>query len=597
MKKLLLSIAVVATGFTSQAQVVVAGVSPAAVQGNYEYGNQTHEGWPGEAGDGTWNMALDFNIPGTFVQDTLMFVDDGTPGLNPQGNPMSAEACNGPLINDLTSKIAVIYRNTCEFGYKALQAENAGAVAVIIINREDALLGLLGGTDGINVTIPVVIVSSIDGQVITDAMGNGPVEMLIGNKQGAFANDVGAVKGEFLVSPYGGAHNLLYDGFEPGIQVYNFGSADQTDVMVNATIEDGLGTVIYDETVGPLAMLSGDTVSVFPGNTDFFPAWQLGVGNYTDDDYTLRYSVSISGTPDDSDFDNDYDSEFKIQDEHISLSRLDGSNMPISTSYPSNSTTEYQGCMMFQDANASALAVQGMYFVPHTDTSVNELAGAEIFANAYQWDDGWVDLDDPNYQFDPATNDAFQNLNLITFGTHYPASNDDVDDVAYVAFNTPFGMVDNQRYLFCLQTFESATISFGYDNSINYDGNQGIIRQPISPVHVDGQWYAAGWNSSSATSIALRTFNPANIGLGEIATVEGNAFPNPANNSVTVSVDGEGAANLEVVDIAGKVAINSNVTLVNGSVKVDISSLESGVYIFNVTLENGLTSTFNVIKK
>ena len=29
--------------------------------------------------------------------------DDGTTGLNPQGNPLSAEGCN-PLINDLTGK-------------------------------------------------------------------------------------------------------------------------------------------------------------------------------------------------------------------------------------------------------------------------------------------------------------------------------------------------------------------------------------------------------------------------------------------------------------------------------------------------------------
>ena len=47
-----------------------------------------------------------------------MFAEDGTTGLNPQGNPISQEGCN-PLINDLTGKIAVIWRNTCEFGAKA----------------------------------------------------------------------------------------------------------------------------------------------------------------------------------------------------------------------------------------------------------------------------------------------------------------------------------------------------------------------------------------------------------------------------------------------------------------------------------------------
>jgi len=591
MKRILLTLTVLATGFMAHSQVVCAGVSPAAIQGNYDFT------WADPAG-GDWSSP-DFLTPGVFVEDTLMIVDDGTPGLNPQGNPMSAEACNGPLINDLTGKIAVIYRNTCEFGYKALQAENAGAVGVIIINREDEVVNMGGGADGLTVTIPVVFISSVSGQTIVTEMGNGSVVMLLGNKVGAYVNDIGANNGQMLVSNYGGANDIIYDGFELGIQIYNFGSADQANVTVNATI-DGPGGNVYDETVGPISMLAGDTASLFVGNGDEFPVWADGIGNYANGLYTLTYTLDM-GVADDSDFDNVFTSTFSVTDGVatgiLALSNVDGAGMPTANSYPSNSTTEYQGCIMVQEPNASALAVQGMYFIPHTDTSVNELAGAEIFANAYQWDDGWVDLDDPNYQFDPATNDAFQNLNLITFGTHYPASNDDVDDVAYVAFNTPFGMVDNQRYLFCLQTFESATISWGYDNTINYDGNEGIFRQPTAPVHVDGQWYTGGWSGVSAPSIALKTFNPANIGLGEIATVEGNAFPNPANNSVTVSVDGEGAANLEVVDIAGKVAINSNVTLVNGSVKVDISSLESGVYIFNVTLENGLTSTFNVIKK
>jgi hypothetical protein len=376
--------------------------------------------------------------------------------------------------------------------------------------------------------------------------------------------------------------------------VYNFGSASQTDVTVTATI-DGPNGNYYDETVGPFAMASGDTISVFPGNTDFFPAWdEGGIGNYDDGDYTLTYTVAITGLTDDSDFDNIYTSDFKIQGNTVSLSRVDGSDMPIATSYPSNSTTEYQSCMVFQNGAASALAVQGMYFVPHTDTSVNSLAGAEIFGNVYQWDDAWVDLDDPNYQFDPTTNDAFQALSLITFGTHYPASDDDVDDVAYLEFQTPFQMVDNQRYLYCLQTFESTTISFGYDGNLDYDGNQGIIRQPISPVHVDGQWYAAGWAGSSAASIALSIID--GIGVEETVMIDGSAFPNPATDKVTISIDANGDATLEVVDIAGKVAMNNSISLVNGSADVDMSSLESGVYIFSITLENGSTSQFNVVK-
>lgn len=72
-----------------------------------------------------------------------------------------------PLNNDLTGKIALITRGTCEFGTKVLNAENAGAIGAIIcndapLNSPDGRGGTIGmapGTDGGSVTIPSVFVS------------------------------------------------------------------------------------------------------------------------------------------------------------------------------------------------------------------------------------------------------------------------------------------------------------------------------------------------------------------------------------------------------------------------------------------------------
>ena len=591
MKKILLFLTVLSSGFMANSQVVFSGVSPVSIQGNYDFA------WADPAG-GDWSCP-DFLVPGTFVEDTLMIVDDGTPGLNLQGNPLSAEACNGPLINDLTGKIAVIYRNTCEFGYKALQAQDAGAVAAIIINREDEIVQMGGGVEGLNVTIPCVFVTSLTGNQLVTEMSNGPVVVFLGSKVGAYVNDIGANSGQALVSPYGGANSLQYDGFEPGIQVYNYGTNDQAAVSINAKIDGPSGT-IYDETVGPVAIVSGDTLAVFPGNTDAFPAWNEGIGNYENGEYTLTYTMDLGGT-DDSDFDNVLSSSFSITDGTtigtLAVSPVDASGMPVANTYPSNATTEYQGCVMIQEPNSSTMAVQGMYFIPHTDTSVNDLAGSEIFGNAYQWDDGWVDLDDPNYDFAAATTNAFNALNIVTFGTHYPASNDDVDDVAYIEFVTPFLMVDNQRYLFCLQTFETATISFGYDNTINYDGNEGIYRQPVAPVHIDGQWYSGGWSGASAPALSLKTFDPAEVGITDADILVGGAFPNPTTDAVTITVNATGAATLNVTDISGKIVMNSLVDLGTGSTKVNTSQLEAGVYVFTVIMENGKTAQFNLVKQ
>ena len=87
-------------------QVVVSGISPAAVQGNYDFSTQAACGaWPGETDDGTWGVwpAIDFNVAGTFIQAEAVMVEDGTVGTNPQGNPISQEGCNGPLTNSVAN--------------------------------------------------------------------------------------------------------------------------------------------------------------------------------------------------------------------------------------------------------------------------------------------------------------------------------------------------------------------------------------------------------------------------------------------------------------------------------------------------------------
>jgi hypothetical protein len=114
-------------------------------------------------------------------------------------------------------------------------------------------------------------------------------------------------------------------------------------------------------------------------------------------------------------------------------------------------------------------------------------------------------------------------------------------------------------------------------------------------LNIDGtQWYS-GWNGVTALALGLKIEE--NAGLEEIAEVSGSAFPNPAIDVVTIDIDGEGSAIVVVSDISGRIAFTNNVTLVNGQSSFDISSLDNGVYMFNVTLENGSTSTFSVVKK
>lgn len=82
-------------------------------------------------------------------------------------------AC-GALTNAATinGKIALIDRGTCDFATKALNAQNAGAIAVLICNNQAGTLSSLGaGTNGGSVTIPTVMISLADCNLLRVQVG------------------------------------------------------------------------------------------------------------------------------------------------------------------------------------------------------------------------------------------------------------------------------------------------------------------------------------------------------------------------------------------------------------------------------------------
>ncbi len=604
MKKILLSLVVIATCSWTHAQVVVAGVSPASIVGNYDFANTSHPGWPtytvGSTTDENWNMTLDFGTPGIFVMDTIAFVEDGTPGTNPQGNPISQEGCN-PLTNSVAGKIAMIYRNTCDFASKAKNAQDSGAVAVIIINREDDVNFIMTANaagEGPNVTIPVCMITATAGAALKAEMASGPVVMFIGNKISAFPDDVGLDNQFTQIARYGAHHNAFDATFDPGVQFINWGQNAQADVTVTANIDGPSGASVYNESVGPFSMAPGDTLAVFNGFANSFPTFTLGT--YPDGEYTLSYDIDLgTGTTDAAPGDNTYESRFTIQDSIFSRANLNG-GVPNSSAYPSNTDGEYQSCMMFQEPDANQFAIEGLYFTPFTDTSVNSIAGEEILVNAYVWDDPWADLNDAAFQ---TVNGAFTNLTIVSTTSYIVNSEAETGQTAYAAFNSPFILDNTQRYLFCVQTF-TPYISFGYDGDLDYDGNINVLLQPVGPILVQddtqtpaNRWFSGGWNGSNAPAIGMKYTDPATISVAENSIIEGIAYPNPTTDEISIEIDNADVAEIVVTDLAGKVVLTLDADFTNGVQTVSTKALQTGMYIFNVSFDNGSVTQFNVMKK
>tara|TARA_R100001369_G_scaffold10707_4_gene23848 strand:- start:9104 stop:11734 length:2631 start_codon:yes stop_codon:yes gene_type:complete len=81
-----------------------------------------------------------------------------------------------PLINSaaINGNIAILRRGDCEFGFKVLAAENAGAIAVIVVNNvPGSPAGMGPGADGDAVDIPSIMISQALGESLISALENG----------------------------------------------------------------------------------------------------------------------------------------------------------------------------------------------------------------------------------------------------------------------------------------------------------------------------------------------------------------------------------------------------------------------------------------
>ena len=81
---------------------------------------------------------------------------------------------------EIKGKVVLVSRGVCSFNDKAIVAEKAGAVGLIVVNTAPGLLrmpaGVLEQKHGFDVTIPVVMINEADGKLLTRFLDRDPLQ-------------------------------------------------------------------------------------------------------------------------------------------------------------------------------------------------------------------------------------------------------------------------------------------------------------------------------------------------------------------------------------------------------------------------------------
>lgn len=552
MKKLLLSIGLGVLGFAASAQTVFNVDSPSSIGGNYDFEYATTAN--------NWGVA-DLTVPANSVVDTIAFVSDGTTA--------DSLGCNA-LVNtgDITGKIAVVYRGDCEFGTKAKHAQDSGAVAVIIVNNVSGdPIGMLAGTDGGAVTIPVVMVSDLTGATLANAAMTEDVVVFIGNKLGRFGNDIAIDENEVIRPRYSAALETLSQSateldIEVGAWIRNYGFNTQYNLELTCDIAFG-GSSIYNNFSMVDSLESGDSV--------FVTLPTFSQATYAAGEYDMNYNV-ISDSTENFPSDNMVNSKMLINSTYISRGTVDpATGLPM---VPADNYYRFtKNCLPFVDANASRIGVRGLTFSA-TSTRTDSLFGKFVEVRAYEWD---------------GTDAA--SMSEIAYAEYDYNANLNEQNVT-VDFPRGFVLADNQNYLFCVENTTSDTIYFGA-SEIGYGQSITTYQEYTSLFEQTNG--TQSFFSDISPAISVETLPAAVASVEEDVEEELTAYPNPAVDMISIPVGNIEVKEVVIYDVTGKVVSAQNVTNANNVLRLDVTSIPNGAYVVALNLENGSTSKINVV--
>ena len=589
LKKLTLSAMLMFAGVVGYGQTVILNVmQPSTIAGLYDHTNQ---------GDGSgWGLANLLN-PADAVLDTLVMMDDGDTNTNNSYGynfPNSNCGCDSVgVMNssvDFEGKIVLISRGSCQFGLKAYLAQLRGAVGVIIYNAfldsdpSGGLINMSGGDYGMDVTIPVAFVRNGTGTTLKAQVDAGTTTIaFLGAKVGAFQNDLAMTSDKVLSPPQMARPQLLSADSNMykvplGFWMRNDGSANQTSAYASAEVTYN-GSSVYSNTTNTFGLNIGDSSWI-----SFPPFAQTA---YPNGEYTFTYTVGISGGTDDFPADNEISYTVRVNDDVYSYARVDADFQPLDNNSVRPSSFSYWApAVHFYHSDASEMTLDGVKFAAYM-TNGDSITGRTVDIAVYEWDDFFFGLNDPGISTSTLSNNPIL-LESYMFLDEYQ------DTAVTHMFATPIEMDNYQRYVVAVVSANTDMyINFSRDPSYGFNDQQSTA-QPVDLLMIDGTWYENGWDGYVPTIQLI--MGPNNISVDEQA-VDVQPFPVPAAHILNIPMPNvDAASSLMVYDMAGNLVLSQDEIQKDGNVlKVDVSTLPAATYVFNLMMQDGKSSSFNVV--
>ncbi len=537
--------------------------------------------------------------------------------------------CDPSLSNpsEVAGKVVLIDRGSCEFGWKALRGQEAGAIACIIFNNVAGagVQGMGAGAVGGQVTIPTVMLSYEDGLTIKAAIAGGAtVNICMGNI--TFPNDLstnnraGICHAPFGTYPASWLRNADDFVITPGASITNNGTNMGSGVKLNAKIaftpNGGSNTQFYNKTSDPGIFIEVDSTNRITLESQDILGLANGQGQGT-----ISYTVTSDST-ETSNTDNSAVSNFYISTNIFCKARLaaNGRDPFITANYRRSDGTNAEYVSFYTIPYCAGCSIDTILF-SFAISAPATLAGLQPEASLYGWDDINQDGD--------ATNDEIKYLatGIYTFDANdtrssaivrVPLEDFNVQKFGYEIPSDDFGVMIGVRY------GGAESVFFGFDEGMDYvcdnelKTNAGTLRIDDLPYlgitgydantgapDVDNTSFRfTGLNAPLAASMVLSGSQFGGVASKQLSDSDAKVilFPNPAKDKINVNISlSESTSKVvyNVLDNTGKIIFQSADKNSGKEFKArfNVQELANGLYHLMVKTDKGFKqASFEVLK-
>ncbi len=487
------------------------------------------------------------------------------------------------ITNNYAGKVVAVVRGGCEFGRKALWAQFAGALGVIVFNHnltatEDACtrINMGAGAVGANVTIPMVFGSRTvrDQAAPLISAGGAQVCWLLPRSFQPYA-------AYSYATPKTQVDSLYHIGY----RYINREADPVTDLVMKADIK-GPGGYSYSYTTAAPELIPGE--EVFLQMTPYLPPSVVGKytvtltnNKYSEKrdsltrtfeitDYTFatdNLSLQLDGGADRNDLFITGDKAFTYQIGGLALTGADGGTATHITFGIGNIDSVYSG-----NPSSDVIALLLLDGDSDGDGTIN------LLATGGSWDDINADLV------------GYANYTMTGTETEAGLISVAIDDINA---SGPVTLKPFHPYYVCV-LYDGINNGSGRNVALSNTGHEDYLVFPTNAMYL-GQFYNSAWGDRTVVHrLQLDGFTSTTPEPKKLDASKVNVTPNPANEYVKVELklaEVNPSVAVSVLDSKGRMVVGTQVekNIQNGAMTLNVNTLPSGVYYLWIRTAEGAT--------